>query len=652
MWNAGSWILAVGLLTWSAAGIAQQVESELPEVVVTATRTRARVEDVTSSVTVLSGADIEHRGQDGTADALRSVPGVDITEFGSPGRTAFVSIRGSAPDQVLVQLDGVEVNTPTVGQFDFANLTTDNIDRIEVLRGGGGTLYGSEAIGGVVNVITRRGEGPLHLDLSSEAGSAATHREVVSAGGARGPLSLSGTTSFLASNGFRSINDDYRNFSTVWRADADVLPGATARGFLRYTNARAGLVNFNVAEDRLDPDARSRSDFFLAKTEWEHAITDQLNYRVAASIVRDNPRILDDRIGTEEESETEPVVIRHFPSEILGAETQWNYLWRDISTSTVGVDFKERSALIFRREAEPDDEENEAPEVERFKTNRSSVGVYAQEQLRSTDDTLHGVGGVRYDAYDHFGDEVTWSGSGSYLVPPSRTRLRVGYAEGFRAPTFDELFDNGGNQNLSAERSWEINGGLTQELFDGRVRIEPTYFYRKVSNLIEEVIDELPPIAGIPESQGAKNVDARFHGLELAARAQPARWLALSGTYMYLHYDTETLLNRPHHRGSAAATIDRGDVLTAGDRCTAALLVYAVGRRNSADPFSSPEPFSPSEIGSYARVDLSLAYRFAGSLSALSARATVRNLFNRDYSESIGFPAPPARFLMGLQYRL
>jgi vitamin B12 transporter len=645
-WMVVAWLLGAGL-----AAVAQELEHEIPEVVVTATRTQTRVDEVTSSVTVLDESDIARRGQESAIDALRSVPGVDVTEFGTPGRSAFATIRGSNPDQVLVQLDGVEVNTPTVGQFDFANLTTDGIDRIEVLRGGGGALYGSEAIGGVVNVITRRGAGPFHLDLSSEAGSAATHHEIIGLNGARGPLALSGTASFFASDGFRSINDDYRNFSTVWRADADVLPSATARGFVRYTNARAGLANFNVAENRLDADARSRSDFFLAKTEWEQVISEAVNYRVATSIVRDDLRYRDDQVDPEGSGEIEPVVIAHFPSEILAAETQWNFLWREWSQSTVGLDFKERSARLFRQQPATDEADDAGTEVERFNPNGSSVGAYVQEQLHAADDALRAVGGVRYDAYDHFGDEVTWSGSGSYLVRPSQTRLRLGYAEGFRTPTFDEQFEAlGQGLNLQAERSWELDAGLTQELFDGSVRLEPTYFYRRVANLIEEVADELPaPVAHIPEGQAVQNVDAHFHGLELAAQARPLRWLMLSGTYMYLHYDTNTLLNRPQHRGAALASVDRGDVLMSGDHATLALRVNAVGRRDSADPFNK---FLPATIGSYVRADLSLAYQFAGRWAPLSARATVRNLFNRDYSESIGFPAPPAHFLMGLHYQL
>src|SRR5262249_14985088 len=167
----------------------------VPDVVVTATRTETTLEETTNAVSVLSGEAIDHRDQTMTADALRPLPGTDITSFGSPGQSALASIRGAAPDQVLVLMDGVKVNDPTTGQYDFANLTTDNIDRIEELRGGGGALYGSEAIGGVINILTPRGEGPFHFSLSGEGGNGGTHREVLGVNGAHGPLALSGTVS-------------------------------------------------------------------------------------------------------------------------------------------------------------------------------------------------------------------------------------------------------------------------------------------------------------------------------------------------------------------------------------------------------------------------------------------------------------------------
>src|SRR5262245_24586936 len=314
-------VLGLVFVTASRATAEEMQRMNLPDVVITATRTETKLEEATNSITVISGQAIEQRDQTMTADALRPVPGTDITGFGSPGQSTFASIRGAAPDQVLVFIDGVEVNNPTTGQYDFANLTTDNIERVEVLRGGGGALYGSKAIGGVINILTPRGEGPLRFSLRSEGGNGGTHREVLGVNGSHGPFALSGTVSSLMTDGFLRINDDYSNFSTVWRTDVDILPKATLHGFLRYTNARTGLPYFNIVEGRLDPDAHSRSDFFLAKGEWTHALADNLHYRVSTSIVRDNERYQDDQIDVEKGDEIESVIRAHFPTEIITAET-------------------------------------------------------------------------------------------------------------------------------------------------------------------------------------------------------------------------------------------------------------------------------------------------------------------------------------------
>src|SRR5262249_29568210 len=172
-------VLGLVFVTASGATAEELQRMNLPDVVITATRTETQLNETTTAVTTISGQAIRQREQTTAADALRPVPGTDITGFGSPGQSAFASIRGAAPDQVLVLLDGVKVNDPTTGQYDFANLTTENIDRIEVLRGGGGALYGSEAIGGVINVLTPRGEGPFRFSLSGEGGNGGTHREVL-----------------------------------------------------------------------------------------------------------------------------------------------------------------------------------------------------------------------------------------------------------------------------------------------------------------------------------------------------------------------------------------------------------------------------------------------------------------------------------------
>ena len=137
--------------------------SQLQPVVVTATRTETPLQETAASVTIVEEEDIQRQHATTVSDALRAVPGLDFSQNGSRGTTTNIFIRGAESDQTLMLIDGVEVNSVTLGAFDFSNLTTENIGRIEVLRGGGGTLYGSEAVGGVINVLTKKGRGDANL---------------------------------------------------------------------------------------------------------------------------------------------------------------------------------------------------------------------------------------------------------------------------------------------------------------------------------------------------------------------------------------------------------------------------------------------------------------------------------------------------------
>ncbi len=654
-------LLAPLLLTALAAfpALAQE-EGQLGEIVVTATRTRVRTEDTGVSISVLNRDQVEHSEEPLVSQSLFGAPGTDVLEFGSPGDSAFISIRGAAPDQVVVLIDGVEVNTPTVGQFDLADFTNDNVNRIEVLRSSGGTLHGSGAIGGVVNILSERGEGPFRVNANVAAGSAWTNQEQLEVVGASGPFSLRGSTSYYGSQGFLPKNDAYRNTTTAWRADFDVLPHATARAFVRYNSAKKGLANFNVADGVIDSDARRRQDFLLLKGEWEHLVADNLSYLLSMSFVRDNPRYRDDGFSPEDPKEFEsPLVLVHIPSEIVGANAQANYTVGDWSVTSIGVDFKERSARAFRKfyekEIEDDGEIEYEREIENFRANRSNIGAFAQEQIQLFDSHLHAVGGVRYDKYDGFGDRFTGSASAAYRLPVLGTRLRAGFAQGFRAPTFDELYELAGNPNLKSETSWEVTAGVTQEFWGGRARLEPTYFHRKVHNLIEEVVDQLPgPIAPPAEEDEenllARNLDATFDGAEILGMVQPWKWMWLSANYTYLDYKTPTaeLLNRPRHRGSATLGFTHTGLRRNDDRCSAAVQVFGVGRRDSANP---ADDFEVEKLAGYVRTDLHLAYNPGGTWSAFSVSAGVRNLFDKDYQQSIGFPAPPATFLIGFHYR-
>ncbi|MBM4308851.1 MAG: TonB-dependent receptor, partial [Deltaproteobacteria bacterium] len=164
---------------------AQEKEIILEKIVVTATRIETPVEEIASSVTVISSQEVERKKKAYVLDLLREAPGINVARTGGPGKETAVFIRGANSEHTLVLIDGVEVNdSMSPGRsFDFANLTVDNVERIEILRGPQSTLYGSDAIGGVINIITKKGEGKPKFSLSAEGGSFTTFRETAGVSG-------------------------------------------------------------------------------------------------------------------------------------------------------------------------------------------------------------------------------------------------------------------------------------------------------------------------------------------------------------------------------------------------------------------------------------------------------------------------------------
>src|SRR5260370_12530552 len=185
---------------------------KLNPVVVTATRIPQPIGEIGTTITVVEDPQIQEQKIDRVADVLREVPGVQVTQSGSPGSTTDVSIRGSTAAQTLILVDGVDVNAGATGSFDMANLTTDNLDRVEVPRGAGGSVYGSQAIGGVVNVLSQEGDGPPTASLRSSGGGRATRPPIGSVSGADSNLPFSGAGLDFSPRGYLPGNDNPKNF--------------------------------------------------------------------------------------------------------------------------------------------------------------------------------------------------------------------------------------------------------------------------------------------------------------------------------------------------------------------------------------------------------------------------------------------------------
>ncbi|MBM4247726.1 MAG: TonB-dependent receptor [Deltaproteobacteria bacterium] len=632
--------------------------SRLDPLVVTATRTQTALSNLPQTVTVVSREDIEESEVDTVGDLLRAVTGVTVQQSGGRGTSTSVFIRGSASDEVLTLIDGVQVNSVTLGAFDFANLTPEGFDRVEVLRGGGGSLYGSEAIGGVVNLITRRGDGPPSGSMSFAGGNGGTDRETGAFSAATERFRIAGSATHIGTAGFgpeipvdeggtaQKTNQDYDATTASLRADWTPTETAALYGIVHYVGSSVGLANASNFLGVLDPNARQKGDFYFAKLGWEDAPLDGLSYRLSGAYVLDDQRF-DDPPDVSNAAETRSRI----PSEIVQGDAQANYVWQ-WSLSTVGFQYTRKAADVtsYFSFGEPPDQT--------FAPSREDYGVYGQEQVRLFDDHLILLGSVRYDHDTQFGSVTSPTAAIAGRLPwqpwPgywTGTRLRATYAQGFRAPTFNELFFPGfGNPDLEPERSSEWNTGFDVELLDGRAVLYATYFDRRVTDDIVTVLVDPETFAFAPLNLG--RVDAT--GVETGIDVDLGAGFRFGGTYTYLGLEsgggTDGVVRRPNNQMSSFLAYRTPQVFSDADAFQARVDVFFVGDRPDFDPETGDVVTNPQ----YTRVDLATAYVLPWRLfdTSFSLFGQVSNLLDRDYEEVLGFPALPINALAGLRIAL
>jgi vitamin B12 transporter len=627
----------------SSPSLSQSQPQQLPPVVVTATRIEQPVSEIGTSVTVVERNQMQSQQLQSVANVLEQVPGVTVMQSGSPGTVSEVFIRGADPTLTLMMLDGVEVNTGATGEFDIANLTADNLDRVEVVRGAGGSLYGSQAIGGVINLITPEGEGPAKVSMLSEGGNRATERQVLSLSGAEGKLGYSGSLSYFSTQGFQAINDSSDNLSGNFRLDYHPDDKTTVRGFARYYRSNVSLADFTDSTGQLNPTAHQRGEFMLFKFEVEREIIEHLTVRLSASFVRNDLRVNFTQFPGNKDFES--AEIDRIPEETRGALGEAVYLWGQGWRSLAGYDFKDRwlrtsDDLIFT---------TPPPSVSFFTARRQEYAGYVEQEGSAFGGRLLGTAGVRVDGNSEFGIEVSPSWSIAAPIKEIGTTLRGSYSEGFRAPAFDELFfPFYGNQKLRPEISSEYDGGFTKT-FGEFFSFTATYFARRVHSLIVSVgvpISKANPFGS--EAGNAGRVDTQ--GVEMAPSVGPFYGFTLSGGFTILdetHAGTNRPVRVPKRSAFGLAQYQRTQLLLPRDKMTLSLAYTFVGDRDDITQYGSIR----SHVG-YHRFDATATYdtRLAWNhVTNEEVFARVSNLFDRNYAEEFGFPAPPINFVAGIK---
>ncbi|HEU4685700.1 MAG TPA: TonB-dependent receptor [Nitrospira sp.] len=471
------------------------------EVVVSAIRARQPVSQVTSAVEVITGDEMLKRNIKTVAEALRLATGMAIFSSGAQGTLTNAKIRGSNTAQVLVMIDGAIVNSATAGGYDFAFLTTDNIERVEILRGNQSMQYGSDAMGGVINITTKRGRGAaLTTGGFVEYGSYSSLREGGSVSGEKGPFDFSATLTHWDINSVSAINyrrgaseqDGFRNWQGSGRLGLNLPTKGRLEFDIRWMNSFTNFDGFNNINPADVLGAGTRDQQFIYSGNYFQPLTSWWSSKITASRATEN---LTTRPGT-------------FFRDVLTGETGVPFqFFSDIRTYSNRIDWQNTFQIIkplavvagyqFREQLGSN---TDPTGISDFPSKRvASNAGYGEAQLNVWD-RVFGTAGFRQDEYNVFGSATTYRFTAGYLHKETGTKIRASYATGFRAPTVNELFfPNFGNSNLRPEKSQGGDIGVDQTLFDKRLTLTATYFWTKYR---DQILTVFSPASCPPETFG------------------------------------------------------------------------------------------------------------------------------------------------------
>jgi vitamin B12 transporter len=485
---------------------------QVGDVVVTATRTDTPAAQVASSVTVVTAEEIERRQLRLVTDVLRRVPGVDVRRNGGPGSVTSIFMRGGDSDHVLVLLDGVELNDPSSPSRapTLNDLTTEDIERIEVVRGPQSVLYGGDAMSGVIQIITKRGSGKPRVVGSGEGGSYSTARGVVSVSGATGSLNYAVSGSYWSTDGFSANSsgferDSYENGTTSARGGWKLNDQFSLDGMLRYSNAK---VEYD-ASPTVEHDHHIDTEQWLARFAPRLSLFDGRWVQTLSGQFSRNER------DTKATSFLKPGV-PSFHTQIDGNlyALDWQNELRLIKGHlvTLGLEQQWEEADFVRQDFD-------TFEFKAFDDSRDNFAVYLQDQI-TWGERLFGTAGFRYDNSSDFESEVTYRFTAGVSVPEIHTIFRTSYGTGYKAPSLAELNLNSfaPNPNLDPEKSKGGDVGFETSLYDGRFVTTATFFYNDVDDLII-TFDQDPEYAH--RGQGKSQRFRDFGRLSIAAAANP-----------------------------------------------------------------------------------------------------------------------------------
>ena len=628
-----TFLSGAALAAFSLSASAQS-ENELtvpPEnVVVTATRIATPVDQIASSITLIDATDIDARQQRSLPDILNDVPGLNVVQTGGEGGQTSIFMRGTDSNHTKVLVDGIDVSDPSSpnGAFDFGKFNSADIARVEVLRGPQSGLYGSDAIGGVINVITRSGDGPLALSAEAEGGSFDTFNQIATVSGS---------------------DDDFHYRATLAHLHAGATPVTPL--------------------DLLAPGEERNDDYFdnvTASTKLGYDLADNFDFGFAGRYSDSLSRVTGDA--------TDPITFASFPAPTQTRIDTLSYDARGTAHLVLGpVDQTLGLSYSSTVTSDMDPNNGSIPSSgDRIKldwqgkipltngevivlgaeTGRDAIHIPISDGITtnagygelqsSLPGLIEGVdfynsASIRYDDNSMFGDRTTWHIAPLLTVAATDTRLHASYGTGFKAPSLEQLFESFpaffffANPDLKPETSAGYDVGLDQTVFG--VTGGVTWFHNNIKNLIET-----DPVTFSTDVNIGR---ARTQGFETYLAWQPLETLKLRTDYTDTEAEDadlhEELVRRPKNKISGDARWQAMEALS----LDASLLYIGTWIDGSRD-------FSVSRLNAhpYFTADIAASYALTDNF-ALTAR--VSNLFDKTYENPVGFLQPGRAFYAGIK---
>ncbi len=631
------WLLLSCLSTTASAEAEASAEEAAPAdiattspdtVVVTFTRTPTPVNEVAGSISVVTAEQIEARQERTLPEVLKDLPGLNLVQAGGPGGQTAIFMRGTNLNHTKVLVDGIDVSDPSNpnAAFDFGQFLTQDIERVEVLRGPQSGLYGSDAIGGVINIITKAGTGPARLQATVEGGSFDTFNQSASLGGSQQALHYTvnlehfhtGSTPVtpldLLPSGEARNNDYYDNLTTSSKLKYDVTQNFDVGLVARYTDSHLRLTADDFSTFPSHPAAQQSAN----NTVEEYA-------RAAAHAVL-LAGFLDQTLGFAYTRSRFSAFTPDSPTEVNVGERR-KADWQG------ALNFSTAEVVVLGAEYERD-----AIRQPLSAAINISSG-YAELQSHFTPNLFNALN-VRYDSNSRFGDKTTFRVAPAYVIAATGTKLKASVGSGFKAPTLSELFEDFppfffANPHLKAESSTGFDAGVEQPIAGEWLRAGVTYFHNSIRDLITT------DASGITYGNVGR---ATTQGIESSLSWRPLAALSVQLDYTYTEATDDVLhqelLRRPKHKASLSTQWK----VTQSARLTASVLSLGPWVDGNRD-FSIPRLEAPGYTVLNVAADFDITRR-------LRLFARIDNLLSRHYENPVGFLQPTLGAFAGLEARL